>query len=263
MNRQQLVNAILAVIVIAALAIAGVVGYYYFFQPDKTQTLSKENSDKMWALLKEANYVSPDYPKTGDANRAIYVVSNKGCKECRDYEALEFPKFKAAGIETRVYTFTPSAGQGAADNATIVDIWLTRDWNLYQTWVKDPLWKADGAPQNPDMARRYVLKATQDFYSQVRALIPAKTPSDVHPPMVMWATKDNLIKVCFCDNDRTYHNVTDDFGLSTAGVTLPTINLPESFGGSASSSSSASAKPAASASSSSDGQPSTDFGPDT
>jgi hypothetical protein len=267
MNRKQLIAAIIWVIVIAAVAIAGVAAYYTITVPDKKVVLGKASSDRVWALLKEANYVSPNYPAASGSSRAVYLITYKGCKACAAYENSEFPKLRAAGVDTRVYVFTPPAvqppaGQTKVDNAAIVELWLNRDWALYQRWINDPKFTGDGVPPADDMARKYVLMATKDFYTEILAELPAKKPTDLHAPFVIVADKDGKAAVCFCDVETAYHHASDAFGLQGTGQpSIPTFELPKElpkipgFGKSSGNSASSAAKSSAAPKES-------DFGPE-
>lgn len=91
--------------------------------------------------------------------------------------AREIPKLRAAGIEARIILFARPDREGlaqstAAERATIAELWLTRDWTLYQRWTATPVrnWTAAGIPAaDGNLARGAVVEAGRSFVARLTA----------------------------------------------------------------------------------------------
>jgi len=86
-------------------------------------------------------------------------------------------RLRAAGVEVRIIVFARADREGmalstAAERATVAELWLTRDWTLYQRWTATPPrnWTAAGLPEADDsLARRAVEDAGRTFAEVGRA----------------------------------------------------------------------------------------------
>ncbi len=118
--------------------------YYARFQPI---TVTRNQAD-IQRLLDEASWVS-----AGGGGAPLYIIGYRDSQAMRDYEREEVPKLRAAGVEARIILFARPDREGlaqstAAERATIAELWLTRDWTLYQRWTATPVrnWTAAGIP---------------------------------------------------------------------------------------------------------------------
>ena len=133
MNRKILLWAMALVVIIPALIGTGYYIYWDQFQRWAPVTITR-NQSEIQALLDKVDYVSP-----GRNGPPIYFVTYRSCAQCRAFEEQEFPKYDAAGIDTRVIVFAPADDQGlkrstAAERSTIAELWLTSSWPIYQPW---------------------------------------------------------------------------------------------------------------------------------
>src|SRR5690606_28274664 len=118
--------------------------YYARFQP---VTVTR-NQAEIQRLLDEASWVS-----AGGGGEPLYIIGYRDSLAMQTYEREEAPKLRAAGVEVRLIVFARPDREGlaqstAAERATVAELWLTRDWTLYQRWTATPArnWTAAGIP---------------------------------------------------------------------------------------------------------------------
>lgn len=205
------------------------VGYWAYwnayarFQP---VTVS-ENQAEIETLLNRSSWLSE-----GGGSRPVWFVGWRDGGIADRYQAEEFPRLRAAGLEPRVIVFAREDLEGAAqstaaERATVAALWLTRDWGLYQRWMATPVrnWTAEGVPPaDGDLARTAVVGAGRDFAEQLRELLE---PSDVPEgwPLLIWRDERGFLKACACSSRRAWPFVRDDLGAPDA-ASPPTPAAP-------------------------------------
>jgi hypothetical protein len=177
-------------------------------------------------LLTQAGSVSP-----GGTGPKLWLITYRACKTCRAYEEQEFPVLQAAGIDTRVIVIVRPDDQGLgqstpAERATVAEIWLNRDWTLYQAWfmTRDADWKAaELKPADGDLARLGVVAATQGFAKDLTTQI-AKDRLPPTYPLLFWRDANNHLKACVCTDPRSFAFVRADLGVGgTSSLSLPEV----------------------------------------
>ncbi len=230
MSRKVLLWAMALVVIIPALIGTGYWIWWDQFQRYAPTTITR-NQAEIQVLLDKAGYVSP-----GRGPQAIYVITHRSCETCRAFQEQEFPKYDAAGIDTRVIVFAPADDQGlkrstAAERSTIAELWLTRSWPIYQAWFmsSDANWKATGLPvADNDFARSAVVDATRNYVSQMSTLLSANNVRVAYP-LVIWRDQNNMLKVCACGNEKAYHFIREDLSVpnTISGREGPMFEIPE------------------------------------
>lgn len=221
--RKFLVWSALAVVFAAVVAAGGYWAYWNFharFQP----TLVTRNQAEIQRLLDEASWVS-----SGGGGEALYMIGWRDCASCRLYEREEFPKLRAAGVETRVIIFARPDREGlaqstAAERATVAELWLTREWSLYQRWIATPArnWTAAGIPAaDGNLARSAVVEAGRQFQVRLETLLRGAGVRTIGYPLILWRDAEGYLKVCACTDARSFAFIRDDLG------------APDSLGGDA------------------------------
>ncbi|HEY0052673.1 MAG TPA: hypothetical protein VGB49_04595 [Caulobacteraceae bacterium] len=221
--RKFLVWSALALVIGAALA-AGAYwaywNYYARFQP----VVVTRNQAEVQGLLDAASWVSP-----GGGGQPLYLIGWRDCAACLAYERTEFPKLRAAGVEPRVIVVARPDREGmaqssAAERATVAELWLTRDWALYQRWTATPArnWSAAGIPAaDGDMARSAVVTAGREFMGRVEMLLRGAGVGRGYP-LILWRDREGVLKACACSDARSFAFIRDD------------LAAPEAVGGDAS-----------------------------
>ncbi len=212
MRRFFIWSALAAVIglILAGVAYWAYWTYYARFQP---VTVTR-NQTEIQRLLDEASWVS-----AGGGGEPLYIVGYRDSAAMQQYEREEVPKLRAAGIEARIILFARPDREGlaqstAAERATIAELWLTRDWTLYQRWTATPTnsWTAAGIPAaNGNLARGAVVEAGRDFVVRLNADLKGAGLSARYP-LIIWRDPQGFMKACACSDSRSWAFIRDDLG---------------------------------------------------
>jgi len=202
-----------ALAVVIGLALAGGAywaywNYYARFQP---VTVTR-NQAEIQRLLDEASWVS-----AGGGGEPLYIIGYRDSAAMARYEREEIPKLRAAGVEARTILFARPDREGlaqstAAERATIAELWLTRDWTLYQRWTATPVrnWTAAGIPAaDGNLARGAVVEAGRDFVTRLSADLQEAGLSTRYP-LIIWRDREGFMKACACSDRRSWVFIRDD-----------------------------------------------------
>ncbi|MDP3080972.1 MAG: hypothetical protein Q8M90_09130, partial [Brevundimonas sp.] len=210
MRRFFIWSALAAVIglILAGVAYWAYWTYYAQFQP---VTVTR-NQAEIQRLLDEASWVS-----AGGGGEPLYIIGYRDSAAMARYEREEIPKLRAAGIEARTILFARPDREGlaqstAAERATIAELWLTRDWTLYQRWTATPVrnWTAAGIPAaDGNLARGAVVEAGRDFVARLTADLK-EAGLQARYPLVIWRDREGFMKACACTDSRSWVFIRDD-----------------------------------------------------
>ena len=210
MRRFFIWSALAAVIglILAGVAYWAYWTYYARFQP---VTVTR-NQAEIQRLLDEASWVS-----AGGGGEPLYIIGYRDSAAMARYEREEIPKLRAAGIEARTILFARPDREGlaqstAAERATIAELWLTRDWTLYQRWTATPVrnWTAAGIPAaDGNLARAAVVEAGRDFVARLTADLK-EAGLQTRYPLVIWRDREGFMKACACSDSRSWVFIRDD-----------------------------------------------------
>lgn len=182
--------------------------YYARFQP---VTVSR-NQAEIQRLLDEASWVSG-----GGGGEPLYIIGYRDSAAMQRYEREEVPKLRAAGVEARIVVFARPEREGlaqstAAERATIAELWLTRDWTLYQRWTATPVrnWTAAGIPAaDGNLARGAVVEAGRAFVARLSERLNEEGLQSRYP-LVIWRDREGFMKACACTDSRSWVFIRDD-----------------------------------------------------
>jgi hypothetical protein len=222
--RRFLIWSALALVIGLALAGTGYWAYWNFYARFQPVTISR-NQAEIQRLLDEASWVS-----AGSGGDALYVIGYRDSASTQRYEREEADKLRAAGIETRIIVFARADREGQAlstpaERATVAELWLSRDWSLYQRWTATPSsnWTAAGIPvSDGNLARSAVVDASRQFVAQLNSLLrDAGAPTGY--PLIIWRDREGFMKACACADSRSWVFIRDDVGApdAVAGIELP------------------------------------------
>ncbi|WP_205598413.1 hypothetical protein, partial [Caulobacter sp. 17J65-9] len=213
-HHRFLLYSLLAAVLGLSLAGGGYWGYWNYYARFQPVLITKNQSD-IQKILDESGWVSPG-DRTGPW---LYVVGWRNCDACSTYEREEFPKLRAAGVDTRVIVFAREEREGLvqstpSERATVAALWLDRDWALYQRWktVSSRAWTAEGLkPADGDIARTAVVNATGATATQLQTYLRGNNVDGAYP-MVLWRDPDGYLKACACADKRSWHFIRKDLG---------------------------------------------------
>jgi len=211
--RRFLLGSIVAAVVGLLLAGAGYWAYWNFYSRFQPVTISR-NQAEVQQLLDEASWVSD-----GSGGQPLYIVTYRDSASAYRYQRDEAPKLKAAGIETRFILFARPDLEGApqstaAERATVAELWLTRDWPLYERWMATPAnsWTAAGLPQaDGNLARTAVVEAGRRLDERLSRLLK-ESGVEISYPLILWRDQNGFLKACGCADRRAWAFIRDDVG---------------------------------------------------
>ncbi|MBX3476805.1 MAG: hypothetical protein KF910_14090 [Brevundimonas sp.] len=209
--RRFFVWSALSALIGLLLAGGGYWAYWNFYARFQPVTLTRHQAE-IQRLLDEASWVSG-----GGGGQPLYVVGYRDSAATQAYEQEEGPKLRAAGVETRVVLFARPDREGlaqstAAERATIAELWLSRDWTLYQRWTATPSrqWTAAGVPAaDGNLARSAVVEASRQFSDRLGGLLRDAGVSTRYP-LIIWRDREGFLKACACTDKRSWAFIRDD-----------------------------------------------------
>lgn len=211
--RRFFVWSALAALVGLILAIGGFWAYQHFYARFQPVTVTRHQAE-IQDLLDEASWLS-----SGGGGEPLYIIGYRDSAAMQRYEREEAPKLRAAGLEVRIIVFARPDREGltqstAAERATVAELWLTRDWTLYQRWTATPSnnWTAAGLPAaDGSRARGAVVEAGRGFIEDLTAALSGEGLR-ISYPLVIWRDREGYMKACACSDDRSWAFVRDDTG---------------------------------------------------
>jgi hypothetical protein len=210
--RRFLIWSALAVVIGLAVAGGGYWAYWNFYARFQPVTVAR-NQAEIQRLLDEASWVSE-----GGGGQPLYIIGYRDSAASQRYEREEAGKLRAGGVEVRVVVFARPDKEGQAlstapERATVAELWLSRDWSLYQRWTATPAanWTAAGIPAaDGNLARSAVVDASRAFVVELTDLLrDAGVPTGY--PLVIWRDREGFMKACACSDARSWAFIRDDF----------------------------------------------------
>jgi len=209
--RRFLIWSARAVVIGLALAGGGYWAYWNFYARFQPVTIIR-NQAEIQRLLDEASWVSG-----GGGGEPLYIIGYRDSASAQRFEREEAEKLRAGGVEVRVIVFARPDREGQVqstpvERATVAELWLSRDWSLYQRWTATPSrdWTAAGIPASDgNLARSAVVDASRQFVTRLNALMrDAGAPTGY--PLVVWRDREGFLKACACADARSWAFVRDD-----------------------------------------------------
>lgn len=226
--RRFLLFSLLAVVLGASVAGGGYWAYWNYYARWRPVTIVKDQAE-IQKLLDSAGAVAPQ--RTG---AWIYMITYRACAACARYQREEFPKLAEANVDTRVIAFARPDREGLvqstpAERATVAELWINRDWNLYLQWMASPRqqWAAPGLrAADGDIARTAVVDASRQFADKLTPLLKANGLGTEYP-LLIWRDRDGYLKACACADRRSYAFIRHDLGVADETPSLISLPRPE------------------------------------
>ena len=227
--RRFLIWSALAAAIGLVLAISGYWAYDHFYARFQPVVVNRGQAD-IQRLLDEASWVS-----AGGGGDPLYVIGYRDSPLTTAYLMEEAPKLRAGGVEVRVVMFARADREGQAlstpaERATLAELWLTRDWSLYERWAATPTanWTAAGVPAaDGNLARSAVVEAGRQFQTRIGDLMRDAGVKAGYP-LIIWRDREGFMKACACTDRRSWTFIRDDIGAPDAiGADAPLEAQPE------------------------------------
>jgi hypothetical protein len=211
--RRFFVWSALAALVGLIVAISGFWAYQHFYARFQPVTVTRHQAE-IQQMLDEASWLS-----AGGGGEPVYIIGYRDSAAMQRYEREEAPKLRAAGVEVRIIVFARPDREGlrqstAAERATVAELWLTRDWTLYQRWTATPSnnWSAAGIPAaDGNLARGAVVDIGRTFAADLSEALGGEGLRTSYP-LVIWRDREGFMKACACSDSRSWAFVRDDLG---------------------------------------------------
>ena len=175
------------------------------------------NQAQIAQLLEHSGWVSPGLP-----GPKLYEVGFRSCEDCVRLRLEEFPKYHAAGVDTRVIYVARRDKNGLAqstpvERTTVAELWANRKWALLEAWEAVPpaAWTAPGLPPaDGDMARSAIVEQSRQLVDQLTPLLAANGVDNhgFRYPTLVWWDKQGRMRACACEKRETYGNVRRELG---------------------------------------------------
>lgn len=209
--RRFLVWSALALVIGLGLAGGGYWAYWNFYARFQPVVIQRDQAE-IQRLLDEASWISP-----GGGGEPLYMITWRDSAAAQRYEREEFPKLRAAGVEPRIIVFARPDREGlaqstAAERATVAELWLSRDWALYERWTATSPrnWTAAGIPAaDGNLARGAVVAAGREFVDQLNDLLRGQGVGAGYP-LILWRDREGYLKACACSDPRSWAFIRDD-----------------------------------------------------
>jgi hypothetical protein len=149
-----------------------------------------ERADEIANLYENASWVN-----RGLDGPTLYVVSFRSCSTCLAFKAAELQGLEDAGVDVRWIIYTRRDREdrersSAAERAVQAELWLNRDWHLFEEWYAvDPTTyyaTADLPPSADDDAERAA--AVEEARALVEQLsdLYGENGVDLYIPALLW-----------------------------------------------------------------------------
>ncbi|WP_332660198.1 hypothetical protein [Brevundimonas sp.] len=209
--RRFFVWSALAAVIGLAIAIGGFWAYQHFYARFQPVTVQR-NQASIQQLLEQSSWIS-----AGGGGEPLYIIGYRDSAAMQRYEMEEVPKLRAAGIEARIIVFARPDREGlaqstAAERASVAELWLTRDWTLYQRWTATPVrnWTAAGIPAaDGNLARGAVVEAGRTFAASLTEKLNDEGLQTRYP-LIIWRDREGFMKACACSDARSWTFIRDD-----------------------------------------------------
>lgn len=209
--RRFFVWSALAAVIGLVLAIGGFWAYQHFYARFQPVTVQR-NQASIQRLLDESSWIS-----AGGGGEPLYIIGYRDSAAMQRYEMEEVPKLRAAGVEARIILFARPDREGlaqstAAERASVAELWLTRDWTLYQRWTATPVrnWTAAGIPAaDGNLARGAVVEAGRNFVASLSEKLQEEGLQTRYP-LIIWRDREGFMKACACSDSRSWTFIRDD-----------------------------------------------------
>ena len=220
--RRFLIWSALAVVIGLVIAGVGYWAYWNFYARFQPVTVTR-NQAEIQRLLDEASWLSG-----GGGGEPLYVIGYRDSASFQRYQREEADRLRAGGVEMRIIVFARPDREGApqstpTERSTVAELWLSRDWSLYERWIATPSrnWTAAGVPQaDGNLARSAVVEASRQFTTRLNDLLRDAGVATGHP-LVIWRDQEGFLKACACSDSRSWLFVRDDVGAPDA-LSAPT-----------------------------------------
>ena len=226
--RRFLIWTILLALIGVGLSVAAYWAYwnsYARFQP----VTVVEGGVEIQALLDQSPYLAAE-----GGDRPVWIVGYRDSAAFQRFAGTELERLRAVGVQPRILVFARPDREGvaqstAAERATVAELWLSRDWSLFDRWMatSPANWTAAGLPSADAPNRAAMIDAGRELSGELIERLD-DAGIDARWPLVIWRDGAGFLKVCACADSRSWPFVRDDLGVPEreAPAASPTLSAP-------------------------------------
>jgi hypothetical protein len=213
MKKLKLWGSLILVLLVAG---GGLYGWWSLDLRWRPRTITK-NQAEISRVLETSGWVSP-----GGGGPKLYEIGFRTCPDCIRLRKEEFPRYRKAGVDTRVILVARRDRNGVpkstpAERSTVAELWVNRKWPLLEAWENTPpdAWTAQGIPSaDNDAARSAVVEQSRRLVEQLQPLLAANgvDGDGFRYPTLVWWDKQGRMRACACENRETYRFVRKELG---------------------------------------------------
>ena len=168
-----------------------------------------KHQDEIGKILDGSGWVSP-----GLTGPKLYVIVYRDCADCARFEETQFPDLQKAGVDTRVIAIARADVNGAAkstaaERAAVAELWVNRNWGLFQRWMAENQVLSGVPHADGDVARSAVVEVGRMTVERLTPLLRDNGIKAAYPTLIWW-TKDGKMKGCACERAETFQYVRKD-----------------------------------------------------
>jgi hypothetical protein len=166
-------------------------------------------------ILQAAGGVSP-----GLGGPKLYVVAYRADPALESLYLTDFPRLQDAAVDTTVIMIARPDAQGAAqssadERSAVAELWVNKNWALFQRWMKasPQTWTGAGVPPaDNDVARSAVVEVGRATVDKLTPLLK-DNGLEFGYPLLVWWTKDGKMQAVVADDSRKVGHVMKDLGV--------------------------------------------------
>ena len=134
-----------------------------------------------------------------DGDRPVYLVAPRDAAGMEEWLVEDAAELAAQGRQLRV-VLVPSSAGGASDEASVAELWLSRNIDLLEEWLSMPSshWSAIGIPAADSEPER--LAAVAEARAMARTLMRqlGQDATDDRWPVLVWRDGAGQLAACLC-----------------------------------------------------------------
>jgi len=175
------------------------------------------------ALLASAPYIS-----LNRGERPVYVIAPRSAPRLEEWLLNDAIELAEQGREVRVI-MVPSGHGGAAEDATVAELWLTQNIDLLAEWMsmRAEHWTAIGIEPVAVSPRRLAVRAEAAAFSRTLMERVGHGAKDDRWPLIIWRDGANQLAACLCQRPAAVNEARYALRLTGEGMARPLAPSPE------------------------------------
>ena len=153
------------------------------------------DDEALEALLESAPYI-----RLSAGDRPVTIIAPRDAPELERWVSDDVARLRERGREVRL-VLVPSGHGGAAEEATVVELWARRDITLLREWfsMRAEHWTAIGVPSAASSSERMAILAEAKAFGRAVMRAISGREDDNRWPVIVWRDGANQLAACRCN----------------------------------------------------------------